>query len=91
MKGMRFNDPEVKRLLAEVTELTGESRAEAVRRSLQERKERLSSLVAPSRRGEGFLRFMEEEIWPKIPESELGRRLTKAEEEEILGCGPDGV
>ena len=88
---MNIKNPKVEQLVDEVVELTGESKTEAVRRSLQERKERLSFLVAPRRRGESFLEFLEEEIWPNIPESELGRRLTKAEEEEILGYGPEGV
>lgn len=88
---MNIKNPEVEQLVEEVVELTGESKTEAVRRALQERRERLSFQVAPRRRGESFLEFLEEEIWPKIPESELGRRLTKEEEEEILGYGAEGV
>ncbi len=35
--------------------------------------------------------WLEAEIWPRIPEEELGRPpLTKAEVEEILGFGPEG-
>ncbi|MGB3561619.1 MAG: type II toxin-antitoxin system VapB family antitoxin [Thermoanaerobaculia bacterium] len=88
---MNIKNPEVEQLVEEVVELTGESKTEAVRRALQERKERLSFRVAPRRRGESFLEFLKEEIWPNIPESELGRRLTKEEKEEILGYGPEGV
>ncbi len=29
--------------------------------------------------------FLEEEVWPQIPDSQLGIRLSTAEEEEILG------
>jgi antitoxin VapB len=36
-------------------------------------------------------RFFETEIWPLIPEEMRGRKITKAEREEILGYGPDGV
>jgi antitoxin VapB len=36
-------------------------------------------------------RFLEQEVWPAMPESELGRRLTREEEEAILGFGEDGV
>jgi prevent-host-death family protein len=42
-------------------------------------------------RGERLQRFLEEEVWPHIPPEELGRRLTRAEEDAILGYGPDGV
>jgi antitoxin VapB len=34
---------------------------------------------------------LEEEIWPLIPEDQLGKPLSKEEEEEILGIGPEGV
>jgi antitoxin VapB len=34
--------------------------------------------------------WLETEVWPRIPEDERGRRLTKAEREEILGYGPEG-
>jgi|GEM_PF-5433432 len=36
--------------------------------------------------------WLETEIWPHIPEEELDKPpMTKAEVEEILGFGPDGV
>jgi hypothetical protein len=35
--------------------------------------------------------WLEKEIWPRIPEEERGKPLTKAEIEDILGFGPDGV
>jgi hypothetical protein len=38
-----------------------------------------------------LLAFLQDEIWPQIPKELLGTRLTKAEEEEILGFGEDGV
>ena len=34
--------------------------------------------------------WLETEVWPRVPKAELGRRLTKAEREEILGYGPGG-
>jgi antitoxin VapB len=36
-------------------------------------------------------RYLEEELWPTIPEHELGRRLSRVEEDEILGYGQEGV
>ncbi len=32
-----------------------------------------------------LVELLENEIWPQIPSSQLGVRLSKAEEEEILG------
>jgi antitoxin VapB len=37
------------------------------------------------------LRFLEDEVWPRIPADQLGRCLTQDEEDEILGLGPEGV
>jgi antitoxin VapB len=39
---------------------------------------------------EEFMAYMEREVWSKLPPSERGRRLTKEEEEDILGFGPEG-
>jgi hypothetical protein len=36
-------------------------------------------------------RFLEEEIWPSIPPSLRGKPISRAEREEILGYGPEGV
>ena len=41
---------------------------------------------------EGRLRrILETEVWPHVPPSELGRTLSRDEEEEILGYGKDGT
>lgn len=37
-----------------------------------------------------FRRFLEEEIWAEIPAEERGKPITQAEQDEILGYGPDG-
>jgi antitoxin VapB len=37
------------------------------------------------------LRFLEKKIWPSVPKDQIGRRLSRAEEDEILGFGPGGV
>jgi len=34
---------------------------------------------------------MEREVWLNMPPGELGRTLTREEEDDILGFGPDGV
>lgn len=87
MPGVALNikNREVERLATEIAELTGESKTEAVRRALVERKERLAHQAVRRRKGESFLQYLAEEVWPRIPEEEPGRRLTKEEREESLG------
>jgi antitoxin VapB len=88
---LSIKNPEVEELVAAVTALTGESKTEAVRRSLIERRERLSLQQPHRERGGDFLRYLEEEVWPKAPPDQLGRRLSREEEDEILGYEPRGV
>jgi antitoxin VapB len=82
---------EVEKLVATVAAMTGESKTEAVRRALEERHERLSLQRSQGERGSAFLRYLEEEVWPIAPPGQLGRRLSREEEDEILGYGPEGV
>ena len=87
---LNLKNAEVERLAAEVARLTGESKTEAIRRALDERRRRLKGPSAEQRRAR-VLRFLEKKVWPTLPEGERGRRLTRAEEDAILGFGPDGV
>lgn len=87
---LNLKNPEVERLAAEVARLTGESKTEAIRRSLEERRRRLKGRPVADRRAR-LLAFLETKVWPAIPESERGRRLSQAEEDELLGYGPGGV
>ncbi|HSG39869.1 MAG TPA: protein transcription factor [Thermoanaerobaculia bacterium] len=70
--------------------MSEESKTETVRRVLEERK-RFSQQHAHGEPGSDFLRYLEEEVWPKAPPGQLGRRLSSEEEDEILGYGPGGV
>lgn len=88
---LNIKNERVEQLLAEVADLTGESKTEAVRRALEERRDRLTRYPADASAGERLRRVLEREIWPTIPVGELGRPLTKTGEEAILGYGPDGV
>lgn len=88
---LSIKDPVAERLAAEVASLAGESKTEAVRVALRERRERLLLTAGRGARGESLLRFLQDEVWPLLP-PEAGRApLTKAEREEILGYGADGV
>ena len=88
---MNIKDAETERLAGEVAELTGESKTAAVRTSLRERRDRLSAQRDYDRRLAEARQFLQDEIWSQIPADELGKPITKAEREEILGYGPDGV
>jgi hypothetical protein len=37
------------------------------------------------------LAFLRAKVWPAIPKAQRGRRLTRDEEDEILGFGPEGA
>lgn len=91
--GNRLGDAEVEKLASEIAAVTGETETEALREALRERHER----VVPKSRHRGnryatMQEFLEKEIWPHIPPEELDRPpMTKAEVEEILGIGPEGI
>ncbi len=89
--GMNIKNPEVERLAAEVAGLTGESKTEAVRRALEERKGRLVRQAGDRRSRDRARRFLEREVWPLVPPDVRGRRTTKRKREAILGYGPEGV
>jgi len=88
---LNIKNPEVERLVDEVAKIAGESKTEAVRKALEERRERLAFQVPPRDRRAEVMRYLEREVWPKVPPELLGRGLTKEEQEEILGYGPEGV
>jgi antitoxin VapB len=86
---LNIKNGEVERLAAEVGRLAGESKTEAIRRALEERRSKLLAGEGASR-GARLLRFLQSEVWPTLPLRRM-KRLEKAEEEAILGFGPDGV
>lgn len=87
---LNIKNPEVERLVDEVVDMTGETKTEAVRQALQERKRRLAVRKGGGDREERLIRFLEREVWPNIPPDQLGKPPTKEEIEEILGFGPEG-
>jgi antitoxin VapB len=88
---LNIKNRHVERLAGEVSELTGESKTQAIGKALEERKQRLLYKVTESDRRAQLARFMQAEIWPKIPKSLLGRKMSRKEEAKILGYGPKGV
>jgi antitoxin VapB len=87
---LNIKNAEVERLATEVAELAHETKTEAIRRALQERKARLK--VAPNREEKyrKAMEYLQREVWPHIPPEDRGKVMTKQEREEILGIGPNG-
>jgi antitoxin VapB len=88
---MNIKDAETEQLIAQLAELTGETKTGAVRGAVRARIEQLRANNEVAQRKVRLRRLLEDEIWPLIPPDELGKPLSKEEQEDILGLGPDGV
>ncbi len=87
---LNIKDPETERLAAEVAALTGPTKTGAVRYALRQVLQAQSRLSVQQRE-ERLTRFLEEEIWPLVPPDQIGKPVSKAEREEILGFGDYGA
>jgi antitoxin VapB len=87
---LNIKDPDTERLAAEVAALMGTTKTGAVRYALRQV---LQARSGPSvrQREERLTRFLEEEIWPLMPPDQIGKPVSKAEREEILGFGEHGA
>lgn len=83
---LNLKNDEVVSLANEVALLAHETKTEAVRRSLEERRERL---LGHSRR-QPLGQFLARNVWPLIPPDVLGTTITREQEDLILGYGPEG-
>ena len=88
---LNIKNAEVESLAAELAAMTGETKTEAIRKALKERRQRLSYQIVRPNREQELLRFLEKEVWSTIPEKLLGRRISQAEQDKILGFGAEGV
>jgi antitoxin VapB len=88
---LNIKNPEVDRLAAEVARMAGETKTEAIRRALLDRKSRLQVAIGRPGRKAQLLAFLERSVWPKVPRKVLGKPLSRKEEDAILGYGPEGV
>ncbi|MBM3728292.1 MAG: protein transcription factor [Acidobacteria bacterium] len=88
--GLNIKNVEVEQLAAEVAGMAHESKTEAIRRALLERRARIRARGGVPLARRSVREYMEREVWPLIPPSLLGRGLTRQEEDEILGYGPEG-
>jgi antitoxin VapB len=88
---LNIKDQHTEALATELARLTGETKTGAVRTALEERRRRLGQRTVEPDRAARLKRLLEDEIWPQVPADVLGRPLTRAEREAILGYGPEGV
>ena len=88
---LNIKNATVERLAADVAVLANESKTEAIRRALMERKERLMAHRLKAGKRERIEALLRNRIWPQIPAHVRGRRLSKRQREAILGYGPAGV
>ncbi|HEY1340652.1 MAG TPA: type II toxin-antitoxin system VapB family antitoxin [Bryobacteraceae bacterium] len=89
--GLNIKNKEVEQLAAEVARLANETKTEAVRRALEDRKKKLEVNSRKPKTLEEALEWMEKNIWSKLPPDVRGKPISKEEREEILGYGPGGV
>ncbi len=89
--GLNIKDPVTEKLAAEVALLAGETKTGAIRRALLERRQRLETRIVRRDRGAVMRQFLEGEVWPLLPPRGKKTKLTKQEQERILGFGPEGV
>ena len=87
---LNIKNSAVERLADEVARLAGETKTEAIRRALEERRARLA-LRSGAGRATRIREFLKGEIWPLVSRDQRGRQLTRKQEDAILGFGPDGV
>ncbi len=83
--GLNIKNADVERLATEVAELAHESKTEAIRVALIERKTRLTAVRPEADRRASVLRYLERSVWPHIAPEALGKPVSKQEIEELLG------
>ena len=90
---LTIKNAEVERLAAEVAALTGESKTQAVRVALEERRRRLtaSTGIDPEARKAEIWRWLETEVWPLVPEELRGKAHDSRDDDAIIGYGADGL
>jgi antitoxin VapB len=87
---LNIKNQAVERLATEVARLSGETKTEAIRKALEERRHRLKGRSVADRR-QRVVRFLKNDVWSTIPKKFLGKRPSRAEEDAALGFGPEGA
>jgi antitoxin VapB len=86
---LNIKSAEVQKLAGEVADLAHETKTEAIRRALAERRARLEARAGKPGGRKSLWEYMEQNVWPMMPEGELGRVMSREEEDKILGYGPE--
>lgn len=87
---LNIKNAQVERLATEVARMARESKTEAIRRALEDRKARLAFKTSPQDRVRQLKDYLRREVWPQIPHAARGKKMTKREREAILGIGRRG-
>lgn len=88
---LNIKDSETIRLADELAALTGETKTRAVRTALEERRHRLARGTSTTERARRLTDLLEGEIWPQVSPEALGKPISRAKREALLGYGPAGV
>ena len=88
---LTIKNAEVERLATEVARLTGETKTQAIKVALQERRSRLTADAESEARYDEAIRWLETEVWPHVPPEERGRPHDSARDDAIIGYGPSGL
>jgi antitoxin VapB len=87
---LNIKNPRVERLAVEVARMARETKTEAIRRALEDRKARLAIRACSQDRVRQLRDYLQKEVWPHIPSAVRGKKITKREREAILGIGDRG-
>lgn len=79
---LHIEDPEIVAEVEAQSKKYGLTPEDVLRRALSERRNRIQE------RYDAIMKVLEEKVWPNIPPEQLGKTITKEEEEELLGYGP---
>ena len=88
--GLNIKNSEVERLAGEVAGMAHETKTDAIRRALLERRARLQARGRGTAARKNLRQYLERHAWPLVPPPELGRTLSREEEDRILGYGLEG-
>ncbi len=87
---LSIKDAATEEMAAEIALRMGETKTEAIRKALHERRLRLVVPAAREERWARVRRLLENELWPELS-GKARRKTTRAEKELILGYGDAGV
>lgn len=87
---LNIKNIDVERLAGEVASMAHETKTEAIRRALLERRARLQSRTGKPGGRKSLRQYLEQNVWPMIPPGELGQVMSRDEEDQILGYGAEG-